>query len=110
MGRGCRRPLLVGVGRFRAERQRGTSAIEYGYDKGSGKAFEGESIFRRAEQYWPLKPGRPAIPGIVIYAQVDGGFSVWDPARNYWKDKEPEQPDLPPAYRFKPKEVWDGLR
>jgi hypothetical protein len=89
--------------------ERGTSAISYGYDKGSGKTFEGESIFDRAKQYWPLKPGRPAIPGVVIYAQVDGGFSVWDPARNAWKEKDPEQPDLPPAYRFKPQEVWDGL-
>ncbi len=89
--------------------QRGTSAIKYGYDRGSGKAFEGESVFNRAEQYWPAKPGRPAIPGLVIYAQVDGGFSVWDPARNAWKEKDPEQPDLPSAYRFKLQEVWDGL-
>jgi hypothetical protein len=89
--------------------ERGTSAIRYGYDKGSGKVFEGESIFSRSEQYWSLKPGRPTIPGIVIYAQADGGFSVWDPARNAWKEKDPEQPDLPPAYRFKPREVWDGL-
>src|SRR5262249_13315210 len=75
----------------------------------SGKNFEGESIFSHAEQYWHLKAGRPAFPGIVVYAQVDGGFSVWDPARNAWKDKDPEQHDLPPAYRFRPKEVWDGL-
>ena len=57
----------------------------------------------------PSKPGRPAIAGMVIYAQVDGGFSAWDPARNYWKEKDLEKPDLPPAFRFKPEEVWDGL-
>jgi hypothetical protein len=89
--------------------ERGTSAIGYRYDKGAGKAFEGESIFDRAEQYWHLKPGRPTIPGIVVYAQVDGGFSVWDPARNAWKEKDPEQHDLPPAYRFQSTEIWDGL-
>ena len=77
--------------------------------EGIGRAFKDESIFNRAEQYWSLKPGRPAIPGIVIYAQVDGGFSAWDPARNYWKEKDPEKPDRPPAFRFKPEEVWDGL-
>jgi hypothetical protein len=87
----------------------GTPVIGYGYDKGSGKTFEGESIFNRAEQYWHLKPGRPAIPGIVVYVQVDGGFSVWDPARNSWREKDSEQHDLPPAYRFESKEVWDGL-
>ena len=46
---------------------------------------------------------------MVIYAQADGGFSAWDPARNYWKEKDTEKPDLPPAFRFKPEEVWDGL-
>jgi hypothetical protein len=81
-----------------------------------------------------LKPGRPPSPCLVIYAQVDGGFSAWDPARNYWKGKHSkqagrttaypygvggyglggyggnsDQPELPPAYRFKPEEVWDGL-
>ena len=47
----------------------------------------------------------------MIYAQVDGGFSAWDPARNYWKDKEknPDASERPTAYLFKPEEVWDGL-
>jgi hypothetical protein len=45
---------------------------------------------------------------MVLYAQVDGGFSVWDSARNAWKEKD-DQPDLPPSYRFSPREVWDGL-
>jgi hypothetical protein len=88
---------------------KGTSTIDYGYQKASGGLFEDEASFNRAEQYWPLKPGRPAITGMVIYAQVDGGFSAWDPARNHWKGKDPEQPELPPAYRFKREEVWDGL-
>ena len=26
--------------------------------------------------------GRPTIPGIVVYARVDGSFAVWDPARH----------------------------
>ena len=88
---------------------RGASAIAYGYGKGSGGLFESESIYDQAEQYWPVKPGRPASPGLVIYAQVDGGFSAWDPARNSWREKDPEQPERPPAYRFKPDEIWDGL-
>jgi predicted ATPase len=87
----------------------GTPVIDYRYHKNSGKSHEGEGIFNRAEQHWHLKSGRPTIPGIVVYAQADGGFSVWDPARNAWKEKDPEQADLPPAYRFLPREVWDGL-
>lgn len=63
-------------------------------------------------QAWPLKRGRPANPGMVLYARVDGSFSVWDPARNYWKaafSLGVDAPDRPPAYHFGPKEVWDGL-
>lgn len=60
---------------------------------------------------WVGKPGRPWNPGLVIYAHADGGFSVWDPARNYWKtDKNGE--DIParvPAYVFSAQQVWDGL-
>jgi AAA domain, putative AbiEii toxin, Type IV TA system len=118
---------------------RGTSAIGYGYGKGPGRVFENEGIYNRSEQYWTLKPGRRAINSMVIYAQVDGGFSAWDPARNYWKEKDLEQPERLPAdpygtggfglggfglggyggkaeqperprsYRFKPEEVWHGL-
>lgn len=61
--------------------------------------------FDRETDSWRIPPGRPAIPGLVIYAQVDGGFSVWDPSRNYWKK---DIPDRPPAYLFKPSEVWNG--
>lgn len=46
------------------------------------------------------------MPGLVLYAQVDGGFSCWDPARNYWRG---ENPNRESAYRFKPDEIWDGL-
>ena len=90
---------------------RGTSAIGYGYEKGSRASFTSESLFNRSEQHWSLKPARPALPGIVIYARVDGGFSAWDPARNYWKDKERNSngPGRPLAFLFKPDQVWDGL-
>lgn len=47
------------------------------------------------------------MPGLVIYAQVDGGFSVWDPARNYSKD---DDPDRPSAFIFDSREVWSGLQ
>ena len=45
------------------------------------------------------------MPGIVVYVRVDGGFSVWDPARNYWRN----DPGRPAAYHFQASEVWDGL-
>jgi hypothetical protein len=36
-------------------------------------------------QSWSRQRGRPPMPGLVIYAAVDGSFAVWDPARNYWR-------------------------
>ena len=52
------------------------------------------------------------MPGLVIYAAVDGGFVVWDPARNYWRDPvsgEAESTDQPRAYQFTPNAVAEGL-
>lgn len=70
-----------------------------------------KSRFDRANQSWTGGGVRSANPGLVLYAQVDGGFSVWDPARNYWRRKgaNVDAPDRPAAYVFKPDQVWDGL-
>lgn len=73
-----------------------------------GKTKAGEpvvSAFRREDASWPLGQARPTMPGIVIYIRIDGGFSVWDPARNYWRT----DPGRPAAYHFSAADVWDGL-
>lgn len=82
--------------KFTVESQ--TSDVEY------------ESAYVLADQSWLGKAGRPWNPGLVIYALADGGFAVWDPARNYWKKKgNIDIQERLPAYVFSPKEVWDGL-
>jgi len=48
---------------------------EYGYS----------SKFDRERQTWAV-PRNLTFPGLVIYAQDSGGFSTWDPARNYQED------------------------
>ena len=53
------------------------------------------------------------MPGLVIYATVDGGFAVWDPARNYWRGTEPEvsgKLEQPRAYQFTAGSLAEGLR
>jgi hypothetical protein len=80
--------------------------IGYRYGTKSGKSHSYTSKFDRDRERWLIKQGRPSIPGLVLYGQVDGGFSVWDPARNYWKG---ETSDRPPAYLFTPQEVWEGV-
>jgi hypothetical protein len=73
----------------------------------SGKTKDKEisSTYIREKQEWPVEKSRPAMPGIVVYIRVDGSFSVWDPARNYWR----EDPQRPSAYHFDNSKVWEGL-
>jgi hypothetical protein len=80
------------------------ATIEY-VVRGKGDAERVTSRFRREDERWPLDAKRPPIPGIVVYIRIDGGFSVWDPARNYWR----RDPERAPAYHFTAAEVWDGL-
>jgi hypothetical protein len=71
------------------------------------------SRYDLAHQAWPRPKARPVMPGLVIYVRVDGSFSVWDPARNYWKAsqvKGVDQPDRPSAYHFTPDNIWNGLQ
>lgn len=83
--------------------------IGFSYD-GKSKAVQDECIYDRKQENWKRALGRPSNPGLVLYARSDGGFSVWDPARNYWKDpRTGEQNEKLLAYIFSPQEVWDGL-
>ena len=58
---------------------------------------------------WPSPKKRPTIPGLVVYARVDGSFAIWDPARN-----RPSSSDERPGRRYqKPivvsrSQVWGG--
>ena len=77
-------------------------------DAGNSRSFE--SRYSAQDEGWTGQPGRPWSPGLVIHAHADGGFSVWDPARNYWKRKgNIDVQDRLPGYVFSPEEVWTGL-
>jgi hypothetical protein len=70
-----------------------------------------DSTYSRADEAWTGKRGRPPNNGLVVYAHSDGAFSVWDPARNYFrKSPNGDAQDRPAAYVFSPQDVWDGLR
>lgn len=78
----------------------------------SGKTKDIATNFEYSAQLesWRVLRGRPGMPGLVFYAMVDGSFAVWDPARNYWKEKgQQQEKERPSAYIFSPKDVWDGL-
>lgn len=94
----ARQPILPVLPPARGE-------ICYQYTKVTPGSYTYKSTFDRINERWSINNSRPAIPGLVLYAQVDGGFSVWDPARNYWKADAPERPS---AYIFSPEQVWNG--
>lgn len=81
------------------------ATIEYAYTKRTKGPYRFESAYNPKTSRWSVKNSRPAIPGLIIYAQVDGGFSVWDPMRNYWTE---DAPDRPNAFLFTPEQVWKG--
>ncbi len=75
------------------------------------KSVSYQSKYVPRDESWLGKAGRPWNPGLVIYAHADGGFSVWDPARNYWKKKGSiDIQERLPGYVFSAKEVWNGLK
>jgi hypothetical protein len=74
------------------------------------KSVAYESNYEPREESWIGKAGRPWNPGLVIYVHADGGFSVWDPARNYWKKKgNIDVQERLPGFVFSANDVWDGL-
>ena len=87
----------------------GEAKISFSFTSKS-KEVNYDSSYLRKEQAWTGRPGRPANPGLVLYAMSDGSFAVWDPARNYWRTQDGvDVQDRSPAYVFSPAEVWDGL-
>lgn len=85
------------------------ATIKFSVESKTGRV-EYESTYVPNDQSWLGKSGRPWNPGLVIYALADGGFAVWDPARNYWRKKgNIDVQERLPAYVFSSKEVWDGL-
>jgi len=83
-------------------------AIDFTVIGKTGKPANNRAEFQFKTQTWKPKQAHPAMPGLVIYARIDGGFSVWDPARNYWHEKEAEV-RRPDAYHFTSDNVWNGL-
>ncbi len=79
-------PKLSSGYRARPKNPKTPATIAYRADAKS-KTVSYEVNYSPRDEAWMGKPGRPPNQGLIIYAHADGGFSVWDPARNYWKKK-----------------------
>lgn len=56
---------------------------------------------------WPPTRNRPTIPGLIVYARVDGSFAVWDPARQIPPSSSVDRPN---RATFSSEDVWDGSK
>jgi AAA domain, putative AbiEii toxin, Type IV TA system len=78
----------------------------------SGSFAESEKVtFNKTTQSWPLSNDkRPVLPGIVVYARVDGSCVIWDPVRHYWSVEGDRVRGLESddAVRLSQNEIWDG--
>ncbi len=63
------------------------------------------SHFDANTQQWKSET-HPLMPGLIIYARADGGFSVWDTARSL-NSIESTAPSN--AFHFSNQTVWEGL-
>ncbi len=90
----------------------GASEIEFS-PIGESDATPLKSVFDASLQTWKIPGERPVKPGLVIYARVDGGFSPWDPARNYSRPRTPDPSAVdeirPEPFHFSTETLWNGL-
>ncbi len=91
----------------------GEASISYHVHGKGGPNTPVTCFFDRKEQHWKLPRRRPPMPGLIIYARVDGSFSVWDPSRNYWRSSSESDVALqsrPEKFDFDGQSLWEGLR
>ncbi len=62
-------------------------------------------------QTWLTNPYRNVLPGLSIYAQSDGSFAVWDPAKYLLSAENPNYAGRRSEafIRLSRTEVWDGV-
>lgn len=87
-------------------RRQRSASIYHALGGAAGHETVVQSTFEFDTQTWVSSDKRRLSNGIVIYVRVDGGFSVWDPARNYRKSNDVKRPR---SYQFNAAQVFDGL-
>lgn len=93
----------------RKDAKKSDPEINFTIGKEGAKGEKSIVIYEWETMSWPIPSSkRPTIPGLVVYAQVDGSFSLWDPARMYIKSAK--KSDIKKgAFLFSSKEIWNGL-
>jgi hypothetical protein len=75
----------------------------------SGESAQQErASYDRVLQGWQRPKGRGPVPGLLVYARVDGSFAVWDPARDYWPHVAAGRP-AGRGLTMSGEQVWEGV-
>ena len=85
---------------------RRAATIEFGYGHGGVRPQHGEGVCTGGEWTRQSSDLPTSDMGLVIYAQVDGAFAVWDPYRH---GGEPGVRGRDRPLAFTAAEVWNGL-
>lgn len=81
----------------------GKSAITYVLASDKGAALKATTHFDAKAGFWPRNTKAPTIPGLIVYARVDGSYAVWDPIKQYSQARNTQH------YVFSNSEIWDGI-
>src|SRR5712692_6363838 len=75
-------------------------------------SFSYTSFYDYATQSWETPSVRPfSLSEVLLYVRVDGGFSVWDSARNGLRrsGEKIDESERLTGYHFDPMTLWNGL-
>jgi hypothetical protein len=87
---------------------KGDASVDIRFDAMTKMAKQ-KVVYDRPSQRWRFPKGKPAEPGLVVYARVDGDFAVWDSNRRFG-DFEENESGIPKSLVFTRENVWDGLK
>ncbi len=93
------------------EKQISSIVFQLGQECVSGVIQQG--TYSRDFQDWilhvddPHAPDRSILAGLSIFAQADGSFAVWDPAKYLWADANPF---IEAQLHLSRSQVWNGIR
>ncbi len=92
----------------RKDAQRDETSIRFQIQSASGRHSASTCSYNWEAQEWSFPENRPTIPGLLIYARVDGAFAVWDPAKDHQASSDNMASTRPLV--FTREQVWNGLQ
>lgn len=78
------------------------AAITYELACGKERPTKKSISYGVRQGIWPRDKKTPLIPGLIVYARVDGSYAVWDPVAQH------DPNDSQKKHVFSRDDVWDG--